>query len=260
METGRSIPGWLASIVQEFELNAQALVTVEDVLCARPDLSRPVARRALAELVRRGWLRPLGVRGTYEFIPGAAAGPYPSSDPWLVLRAEIKRRPGLGHVGATSAAWLHGYAQRSPTPHIIVMTPDVHVPRPLVAAYQVLRTTPAPAHACIDGLPVPTAPELVAEVAQLAPRLALDAAQGWLRRLFADTTPEAVAETLVDRGPATRARAGYIADACGAAAHAAAIAALGNVGPGPFYTGPRRSDGFFAARWRVYDTGRVCVA
>jgi len=256
---GRPIPGWLAGVVQEFELDARVLVTVEDVLRARPDLSRPVARRALAELVRRGWLHPTGVRGTYEFIPGAAAGPYPSSDPWLVLRAELARRPGLAHVGATSAAWLRGYARRAPAPHVVIMTPDVRAPRPLVEIYRVLRTAPAPAHDRIDGLPVPTAPELVAEVAQLAPRLSLDAARGWLCRLFDDTTPAAVAAALAARGPAARARAGYIAEACGMEAHAVAIAALGDVGAGPYYTGARASGGPFAPRWRVYDTGRVAA-
>ncbi len=117
---------------------------------------------------------------------------------------------------------------------------------------------------------MPTAPELLAEVAQLAPRLSLDAARGWMRRLLDDATPAEVAEALAGRGPATRARAGYIAEACGAEAHAAAIAALGDVGAGPYYTGPRpgaegqasgvaRAEEAFAPRWRVYDTGRVAA-
>ncbi len=268
-EGARAIPGWLAPVVRDFEFDARRLVTVEDVLRARPDLSRPLARQALAALTRRGWLCPTGVRGTYEFLP-AAAGPYPSGDPWLALRAALARRPDLGHVGATSAAWLRGYAQRSPARHIVVTTPDVRVPPALAGTYRVLRTAPAPASDCIDGLPVPTAPELLAEVAQLAPRLSLDAAQGWLSRLLDDASPAAIAAALAGRGPATRARAGYIAEACGAETHAAAIAALGDVGSGPYYTGPRpgrggraqgaaRAGDPFAPRWRVYDTGRVAA-
>jgi len=271
-EEGRSIPGWLAPVVQDFEFEPRRLVGVEDVLRARPDLSRPLARQALAALVRRGWLRPTGVRGTYEFLP-AAAGPSPSGDPWLALRAALTRCPDLSHVGAASAAWLRGYAQRSPARHIVVTTPGVRIPPALAETYRVLRTAPAPAGDCIDGLPVPIAPELLAEVAQLAPCLSLDAAQGWLRRLLDDASPAAVAATLAGRGPATRARAGYIAEACGAEAHAAAIAALGDVGAGPYYTGPRPGPGgrahgtngaartgeAFAPRWRVYDTGRVAA-
>jgi hypothetical protein len=257
---GRSLPAWLADVVQDFELHARRLVTVEDVQRARPELSRTRGRRALAELVRRGWLVPLDVRGTYEFIPGAAAGVYPSGDPWLVLRAELARHPDAFHVGANSAAWLRGYAQRRPPKHLVVTTPAVKVPEPLRAAYRVLRTTPAPAHDRIDGLLVPTAPELLAEVAQLAPRLALDTAQGWLRRLFAEVTPEEVAQALAGRSAATRARAGYFAEVCGADAHADAIAALGPVGRGPYFTGPHTSDAAFSPRWRVYDSGRVAAS
>lgn len=253
----RSLPRWLAGVIQEFELNGNTVVTVDDVLRVRPDLDRAVARQGIAELVERGWLHPIGIRGTYEFIPGAAAGPYPSGDPWLVLRAELKHKPGRFHVGATSAAWLLGYAQRSPERHIVVTTPEVHTPRSLNATYQVLKTAPAPAHGNVDGLPVPTAPEMFAEIAQLMPRLSLDAARGWLRRLLDDTSPDDVAQALHDRGAATRARAGYLAEICGASAHAAAIAALGSTGRGPFYTGPRHDDGAFSARWRVYDTGHV---
>ena len=253
----RSIPGWLAAVIQDLELNGSRLVTVDDIQRVRPDLDRAVARQGIASLVRRGWLRPIGVRGTYEFIPGAAAGPYPSGDPWLVLRAELVRRPGQFHVGATSAAWLLGYAQRSPTPHIVVTTPQVRVPQPLIHAYRVLRTAPAPAHGIVDGLPVPTPPELFAEVAQLAPRLRLDSARGWLSRLLEDVSPDDLIHTLRNRSVATRARAGYLAELCGTDAHTAAIAALGPIATGPYYTGPREPGGAFSTRWRVYDTGRI---
>lgn len=253
----RSIPSWLAPVIQELELNGATLVTVEDIQRARPELDRAVARLGLAQLVARGWLHPTGVRGTYEFIPGAAAGPYPSGDPWLVLRAVLRHRPGQFHAGATSAAWLFGYAQRSPEQHIVVTTPEIRIPRSLHTAYRMLRTAPAPAHGSVDGLPVPTGPELFVETAQLTLRLSLDAARGWLCRLLDDISPEDVVCTLQDRGAATRARAGYFADVCGATAHADLIAALTDGQGGPFYTGPRHRDGPFSARWRVYDTGHV---
>jgi predicted transcriptional regulator of viral defense system len=257
---GRSLPAWLADIVQDFELHARRLVTADDVLHVRRELSRAAARLALAELTRRGWLVRAGVRGVYEFIPGAVAGVYPSGDPWLVLRAALDRRPDAFHVGAVSAAWLRGYAQRRPPRHILVTTPSVPVPQPLRAAYRVLRTQPAPAHDRIDGLPVPTAAELVAEVAQLAPRLPLDTAQGWLRRAFADVTPEEIVAVLRDRRAATWARAGYFAEMCGTEAHARAIAAAYPIGNGPYFTGPRTSGAPFSTRWRVYDSGRVAAA
>jgi predicted transcriptional regulator of viral defense system len=257
---GRSLPAWLADIVQDFELHARRLVSVEDVRRARPELSHAAARLALAELARRGWLVRAGIRGVYEFIPGAAAGVYPSGDPWLPLRAALERQPDAFHVGAASAAWLCGYAQRRPPRHLLVTAPATYVSRALQATYRVLRTQPAPAHGRVDNLPVPTAAELIAEVAQLAPRLALDTAQGWLRRAFADATPEELVTVLRDRRVATHARAGYFAEACGAAAHANAIAASYQLGTGPYFTGPRTTSVFFAARWRVYDSGKVAAS
>lgn len=199
----------------------------------------------------------MGVRGTYEFIPGTAAGPYRSDDPWLVLRAELERQPLQFHVGANSAAWLLGYAQRSPTPHIVVAETGTWIPRPLRRIYRVLTTSPAPAHGEAYGLPVPASPELFVEVAQLAPRLRLDAAAGWLRRLLSDANVEEVVRLLRNRSITTRARAGYLADVSGASEHAAAIERLGPLDSGPFYTGPARADAAFSARWRVYDTGRI---
>jgi hypothetical protein len=193
----------------------------------------------------------------YEFIPGAAAGPFPSGDPWLVLRAELARRPGAFHVGANSAAWLLGYAERSPRPHLVVAETSIAIPRPLRAAYRVLTTRPAPAHGEVGGLPVPAPPELFAEVAQLAPRLHLDAATGWLRRLLRDVDPAESAAIVQERTVTTRARAGYMAEVCGAHEHADAIASLVPVRSGPFYTGPARPEGPFSSRWRVYDSGYV---
>ncbi len=252
----RYIPRWLAAIVQFLELEQKKLVSVDDVQYLRP-VSRAAARHAIATLVRLGWLRPIGVRGKYEFIPGAAAGPYPSGDPWLVLRAELERWPDKFHVGATSAAWLLGYAQRAPSRHIVVTTPDFRAPARLKSVYEVLSTEPAPASNKVSGLPVPTAAELFVEVAQLAPRLKLDSAQGWLRRVLSDAAPEEISAVLRDRGSSTWARAGYLAEVCGAADHAKAVAALGHPGRGPFYTGHRGTDGTFSPRWRVYDTGAV---
>lgn len=256
IDAARSIAPWLAPVIQELELTRPAFVTADElrrIMAKAPG----TVRQAIRELVRRGWLKPLGARGRYEFIPGAAAGPYPSGDPWLVLRAEIAANPGKLHVGATSAAWLRGYAQRSPSRHIVVALSGTWVPRPVRTEYHVLATSPAPASDVVDGLPVPTAAELLAEVAQVAPRLSLDAARGWLRRLLEEAAPDDVIGVLETRHQRTRARAGYIADVCGASRHAEAIAALGPFRGGPFFTGPRRSGAPYSARWHVYDSGRI---
>jgi hypothetical protein len=189
-------------------------------------------------------------------MPGAAAGPYSSGDPWLPLRALLSARAVDVHVGGESAAWLLGYAQRSPERHLVIVPSRTQVSSSLRRVYRVLETAPAPAHAIVDGLPVPTKAELLAEFAQLAPRLRLDAARAWIGPLLADSTPDEIAAELADRGPSLRARAGYFCSSCGAAAHAAAIASLGAIGSGPYYTVRRSSEAAFSAAWRVCDTGR----
>lgn len=252
----RSLPRWLAPFAEQFELEGKTIVRFQDIQRARPELTPSVARRATTELVRRGWLRPLGFRGIYEFIPGAAAGRYPSADPWLPLRAWMTRGGEQIHVGGNSAAWLWGYLERSPTRHILV-TSRRQVSNGLAEKYRIIRTTPAPASASLSGLPVPTPSELLVEVAQIAPRLPLDAAAEWLPRLVGDVSSEEIHLLLNERGPATIARAGFLAEISGADDLAEWIHSLSSVSGGPFYSGPRRKGAKFYSRWRLYDTGRV---
>src|SRR5689334_564345 len=61
---------WLARSVQALGLGGKRLITIDDVWHARPELDHAVTRLGIAELVRRGWLRPVGVCGTCEFILG----------------------------------------------------------------------------------------------------------------------------------------------------------------------------------------------
>ena len=257
MTTPRSIPAWLAPIVEALELDQKRLVSFADIQALRSDLGEKLVFDAVRELSRLGWLRRTGVKGTYEFMPGAAAGPYPSGDPWLVLRAELAIDRSTLHAGANSAAWLLGYAERAPTPHIVVAQTDMWIPRPVRATYRVLTTFPAPATQSANGVPVPTPAELFTEVAQLAPRLQLDAASGWLRRLLDDVRPVELTAALSERSPTTRARAGFLAELVASPEHAEAIAALGHIGRGPFYTGPAGRRGVFSPRWRVYDSGHI---
>jgi hypothetical protein len=62
---------------------------------------------------------------------------------------------------------------------------------------------------------------------------------------------------LAGRDDRTKARGGYIAELCGVAPHADAIATLRPFRGGPFFIGPRRLDARYAAKWHVYDSGRI---
>jgi hypothetical protein len=216
--------------------------------------------QAIEALAHRGWLSPTGVRGVYEFVPGAAAGPYSSNDPWIPLRAALRRwRNEAVHLGPPSAAWVRGYAQRSPEPHFLVAPTLRSVPRYVAEHYRVLGARSNPPLQDVNGLPVPSPAGLFAETAQLAPRLPLDSASGWVRRLLEDVPPAEVVDALRAVGAAARARAGYMAEAVGAQAHADAIEGLGPLPTGPYYTGRQDPLGPYSARWRVYDSGRFAL-
>jgi hypothetical protein len=263
----RGISPRLAPLVQELELEASPVVTLAE-LYERVGLDHVYVRRMVADLVQRGWLRHVA-RGTYEFMPGAAAGAYPSGDPWIPLRAELLRERASTpsgaelrarwHVGATSAAWLLGYAQRAPQRHLVVGPALVRVPLVLREHYQVLRTRVARASADRDGLPVPTPAELFAELAQLAPRLQLDASLGWMCRLLDDVHVDEALHALEGRSTAAFVRAGFFADVCGQAKLADAIDVAAVRRTGPYYTGAVGSDAPFYARWEVFDTGRLAT-
>jgi hypothetical protein len=49
-EATRSIPTWLAAMVQELELGGRYLVTLDDVARARPELDRALVRQGIALL------------------------------------------------------------------------------------------------------------------------------------------------------------------------------------------------------------------
>lgn len=262
----RAIAPRLAPLVQALELDARPVVTLAE-LYAQVGRDPVYVRRMVADLVKRGWLRHVA-RGTYEFMPGAAAGAYPSGDPWIPLRAELLRERAAPnspqprsrwHVGATSAAWLLGYAQRAPRRHIVVGPARAKVPRVLREHYQVLRSTVSRASAERDGLPVPTAAELFAELAHLAPRLQLDAAQGWVRRLLDDVRADEALHALEGRATAAYVRAGFFAEVCGQTELADVIDAAARGRTGPYYTGAVGTDAPYEARWQIFDTGRFAA-
>jgi hypothetical protein len=123
--------------------------------------------------------------------------------------------------------------------------------------YRVLRMEPAPGSTAIAGLPVPTPDELFVEVAQLAPRLPLDGAGEWLPRLAGDIRPSKVMALLAGRGPATVARAGFMAEIAKADDSADLISSFTDLRGGPYYTGRRQAGAKFHPRWRVYDSGHL---
>ena len=164
----RTLPPSLASIVADLEMRQARLVTTEEL--AHLIGSEPKGWRvgdAVADLVARGWLRPLPLRGSYEFLP-AAGGPWESGDPWMELRAALVKNPNLAaQVALGSAAFLRGYADRHPSTDIIIVNINSSVLPGLHRTYRSIRTQPTRLFGAtpIDGLPVATPTRLVLEAA-----------------------------------------------------------------------------------------------
>ncbi len=95
-------------------------------LMARTAMRTPT-RVAIQRLAERGWLLPTGIRGVWEFAPGARAGPFSDGDPFLPVRAVLAAGPDVPAdarpcVTLGSALWQHDLADRAPD------VPEVAVP------------------------------------------------------------------------------------------------------------------------------------
>lgn len=256
-DPSRTISQALAPIVQQLELRGARVVTLDDIKELRPRSPDSSVRRAILELVRRGWLRPLHLRGAYEFIPGAAAGRYPSGDPWIELRAALRLQPQLKvQVGFSSAAWLRGYMSRAPRRHIVVVARYPKAPPALEKTYTLIRTSAPRVFGAelIEDIPVASRERIFVDHVWRPDVPDLAASLEWLSRLIADVDESRLVMQLrqLDSRSAW-ARAGYLAELTGQNHVAEVIEAEAPSLTGPYYLGPSGWRGTFLNRWSLYD-------
>ena len=112
----RSIPRGMAAVLEALELEQPRLVTNEALqsILERESIKTP-SRIVALRLREKGWLNTTEQQGVWEFIPAAVAGPIPSSDPLIPLKAFILKNPETAcALTFQSAAWAHDYADRIP--------------------------------------------------------------------------------------------------------------------------------------------------
>lgn len=152
----RSIPPALAGVVELLELERLVTVTTEEMaeLVERAGVNTPV-HVVIQRLAERGWLLKTGVRGVWEFAPGAHAGPYSHGDRWMTLRAALREYPDLpACIALGSALWLLDLTHRAPDVPEIALPTGERIPVALRRAYRVVRFDPNLAPEEIRGLHV----------------------------------------------------------------------------------------------------------
>jgi len=214
------------------------------------------ARDVVALLRRHGWIRPLPMRGTYEF-ESASGGPFPSGDPWLELRVALERDPlARAHVGLGSAAFARRLADRRPLPDTVVWADDRPAPKGLSSVYRVIRCTTHRffGSSMIDSVSVATPERIAMEVAMWWRDAGdLRNPEHWISDVLSHIDIETLTVGARQLGPTVTARLGYIANAFGA--HDVADSLVKLPLAGPVWIGPRFDNKkIYDSTWGVYDT------
>lgn len=258
----RRITPSIAPVVAYLEQNEKTLVTSRE-LAELVGLKRSQPR--LTELLRAlraaGWLRPLPIRGVYEFLP-ARTGPYASGDPWLELRSLLLTERNLHlQIALSSAAFLRGYASRAPRRPILLVDKTQSIRPRLREGFKIIRTKPERIFGAetLDGLPVSNATRLLIECVMYWRHAGdLRDRNHWLSLAIKDINVQQARVWAKEIGPGIIAKVAYLLERFGAAE----LASLFGKSPRGklFIFGDRHRPGSFSSRWRLYDTIGVATA
>ncbi len=258
-QLARTLSRSAAAVVAELEMRNARHVTraeIATILGVPPTAKR--LDNTVADLLSRGWLRPLNVRGAYEFLP-ASGGPWESGDPWIEFRAAVATSPLLApQVALGSAAFLRGLADRHPARDIIAVSATPSLPPGLRKTYQVIRATPSRLFGAtpLDQLPVATPARLVLETAMWWHHAGdVWSPDHWIRSALQNADIEELREGAKRLGGAVTARAGHFARCLEVPGAERALADLPR--PQPVFLGPRPpslSGVPYDSVWGVYDT------
>jgi hypothetical protein len=243
--TTRTITRSLAPLLQSLELEQPRVLTRGDLerLARGSGVAWPVPS-IVQRLREQGWLLDLRTRGAWEYAPAARAGAYGSGDPFIELRATLRRDPGSAFaVAADSAAYLLGHSSRRPARDVVALSPGTTAP-PALRRYRLVRWRPATGMTLRDDLPVWPATTLVAFMGT-RPALFRDWPNvgEWLRAAAADVVIDDLGAELAGRPRSAWARACYLLHRGDRRGDAVRLLADAPVGHGPYYLGDRRTTG-----------------
>lgn len=207
----RTISKGLAPILERLELDRPQVVTLRDVekICAEANIATE-PRIVAARLKSAGWLLPTDVRGAWEFAPAELAGPYPSYDPLLPVKALAATcQANCPLLRGKTAAWAMGLADRVPSTVEVTLPQGTRRALPDTVAACTYKTALPPVRA--KGA-LSLAPEAV--LVQMAEHpssvRSWSSAEEWLPDVMAEMTVDATLEELHDKSTATAQRTGYL--------------------------------------------------
>jgi predicted transcriptional regulator of viral defense system len=257
MTVTRSIPTSIAPVLEQLELDGDAIVTVDRLAEVLRETGVKDEPRQLAyELRRGGWLGSLRTRGAWEFLPAARGGAISSGDRFLEFRAQRELDPAWpGVLAMESAAAVLGLAQRLPEREVVSLPSRIEPPKAFAGEWRVVTLVlPGEAQTTVDRLPTWNLEGLVAGIAgRPAGYGDLPGLGQWLPDAAGRVDPELLIR-LLDGLPATASqRAAYLLAAGGNAE--ASVAILRRFPPRSVARiGPRQAGGRFDAATQVSDT------
>jgi hypothetical protein len=260
MTASRDITPALAPLVQLLELEQPRVVSTADIAAfsveAGLDWPVPVVVRRLRE---RGWLLDLITRGVWEFAPAARAGALGAGDPFIELRATLKRNPGAPYsVAAESAAYLLGLSSRRPERDVIG-APHGAKPSKALAVFRLVRWEPSRL-VVREGLPVWSGETLLAFMAA-RPGAYRDWPNvgEWIVQAADDVSGESLVSELEGLPRSAWARAAYLLDEGRRPDLAARLLEAAPPGNGPYYLGVREAPGRYRSTYDVVDSTGMSV-
>lgn len=256
MAEPRTIARSLAPLVEILELEQPRVVTTADLAAIADDIGLDWAPRNIARrLVETGWLLPLVTRGAWEFAPAARAGALRAGDPFIELRATIRKRPDSPFVvAAESAAYLLGFSSRRPDPEVIGAPGGVRT-TPALEGYRIVRWQPIALPKVKDGLPVWATETLVAFLSSKPARYRdWPNVHEWIRSAFLGLDVGLLERELRTEARSSWMRAAYLANRAGADAVSQHLLDGAPQGSGPYRLVAREEPGTYYSRFEIVDS------
>lgn len=256
MTESRSITKSLAPLLELLELEQPSVVTTSDLAEAASQVGldwppRDIARR----LQEKGWLLPLKARGAWEFAPGARAGAYRAGDPFMELRATLKKKPDSPFaVAAESAAYLLGLSSRQPDPEVVGAPAELRIPTAL-QGFRIVRWQPRSPLSVKAGLPTWSAETLIAFMSSKPARYRdWPNVPEWIGAAFEDVDINVLKPELDNEARSSWMRAAYLAHRADHDDVSQCLLDDAPDGAGPYRLIAREEPGRYYSRFEIVDS------